>query len=362
MKICLICVEIFAWGKYGGFGRSTRMLGRELAKHGIEVAAVVPRRAGQSPVEILDGIRALSFEPNRPLSAFQLFKEADADIYHSQEPSFSTFLAQLAMPTRKHIVTCRDTRDLHDWWLEFTYPSLSYLQVLSNFIYEDNILVKNAVRRADACYVAANFLAAKSRRKYKLKVDPEFLPSPIPFPSQVKKSETPLVCFVGRFDRRKRPKLFFELARHFPDVHFVAAGTGRDHGWAQKLRSSYKDLPNLEFTGFLDQFSNDSLTDLLGRSWILVNTSVREGLPTSFVEAALHGCAILSGIDPDGFASQFGFHVKDGDFIAGLKHLLGNNAWAKLGSEARDYTTRMFSVEGSIQQHMKIYGDLVAHE
>jgi hypothetical protein len=45
-------VEIFAWGKYGGFGRATRIIGRELVKRGYEVYAVVPRRPGQKPVEL----------------------------------------------------------------------------------------------------------------------------------------------------------------------------------------------------------------------------------------------------------------------------------------------------------------------
>src|SRR5687767_894312 len=92
MKVCLISVEIFAWGKYGGFGRSTRMIGRELARRGVEVTAVVPRRAGQAAVEFLDGIRVLGFDPREPLSAIDLYHQADADIYHSQEPSFGTYL------------------------------------------------------------------------------------------------------------------------------------------------------------------------------------------------------------------------------------------------------------------------------
>jgi len=50
MKICLVCVEIFAWDKYGGFGRATRTIGRELAKRGHEIFAVVPRRTGQQAV------------------------------------------------------------------------------------------------------------------------------------------------------------------------------------------------------------------------------------------------------------------------------------------------------------------------
>ena len=48
------------------------------------------------------------FDPRRPFSALELFRQADADIYHSQEPSFGTYLAQRAMPDRKHVVTFRD--------------------------------------------------------------------------------------------------------------------------------------------------------------------------------------------------------------------------------------------------------------
>jgi len=76
MKICLICVEIFAWGKYGGFGRATRMIGRELVKRGLDVYAVVPRRQGQKSVENLDGIMVLGFSPAFPWTAKRLFRKS----------------------------------------------------------------------------------------------------------------------------------------------------------------------------------------------------------------------------------------------------------------------------------------------
>ena len=66
MKICLICVEIFAWGKYGGFGRATRLLGKELVKRGFAVYAVVPRRKGQKKFEDVDGIQVLSYPMHNP--------------------------------------------------------------------------------------------------------------------------------------------------------------------------------------------------------------------------------------------------------------------------------------------------------
>ncbi len=359
MKICLISVEIFAWGKYGGFGRSTRMIGRELAKRGVNVTAIVPRRAGQKPEEILDGIRVLGFESDRPFSAIDLIRKADADIYHSQEPSFGTFLAQRTMPKRKHIVTFRDTRDMKDWWIEFIYPSLSYTQVISNFIYEDNFLVHNAVRKADQRFTAAKMLIPKARKKYKLPHDPEFLPSPIPFADTTRKSETPLVCFVARLDRRKRPHIFFDLARQFPKVQFEAIGAGRDSSWERKLKSHYGDLPNLNIRGFIDQFGGEDLSELLSKSWILVNTSARESLPTTFIEAAAHGCAILSEIDPDGFTSNFGWHVKNNDYANGLCHLLENYRWKTLGEQGMAYARENYNVPVSLAKHIEIYHELL---
>lgn len=359
MKVCLICVEIFAWGKYGGFGRSTRMLGRELVKRGIEVTAVIPRREGQKEVEMLDGIRVLGFSRFNPFSMLKLFREADADIYHSQEPSFGTYLAQVAMPDRKHIVTFRDTRFFHDWWLEFIYPSKNYFQVLINYLYEDNFLVSQAVQHADFHAATANFLISKAQKKYGLQTEPVFLPSPIPFLEKIQKSGRPLVCFVGRLDRRKRPQIFFELARKFPEVQFVAIGAGQDGNLDLKLYKQYGDIKNLEIVGFLDQFGGDELINLLGKSWILVNTSVREGLPTSFIEAAGHGCAIMSEIDPDDFSSRFGYHVKNGNYVAGLQYLLADSHWRELGTLGSRHAKGLFELRKSIQTHMEIYENIL---
>ena len=208
MRVCLISVEIFSWGKYGGFGRATRLIGGELAKRGIPVTAVVPRRKGQGAVENLDGIRVLSFLPGDFLTATRLFREADADIYHSQEPSTGTYLAQRAMPDRKHVMTFRDPRDFKDWGIELKLPSLNYAQVLANWIYEDNWLVKRAVQRGDAWFTIGKYLIPKVKAKYEMKGEPEFLPTPVPVPEKVIKAETPTVCYVNRWDRRKRPDIF----------------------------------------------------------------------------------------------------------------------------------------------------------
>ena len=358
MRVCLISVEIFAWGKYGGFGRATRMIGRELVKRGVEVTAIVPRRKDQRPVEELDGIRVLGFKPKELLSATDLFRQANADIYHSEEPSLGTYLAMKAMPDRKHIVTFRDPRDTQDWRTEFRLPSLNPAQVIANWLYEDNWLVQDAVRRAHGWYAAAKMIIPKARVKYRLPADPEFLPTPVDVSLHVQKATRPTACFVSRWDKRKRPEIFFELARAFPNVHFLAAGHSRNPEWDGYLRKKYIDLPNLEMLGFIDQFRSNELTELLDRSWILINTAAREGLPNAFIEAAAHGCAILAAVDPDGFASNFGYLVQDDDFAGGLNILLENDRWQQLASQGYAYVRETFALDKAIDRHLSIYENL----
>jgi glycosyltransferase involved in cell wall biosynthesis len=351
-------MEIFAWGKHGGYGRATRIIGRELVRRGLEVYAVVPRRGHQRPLEVLDGITVLSFPPGRPWRAAALLRQCNAQIYHSQEPSFATVLAQSAAPHGKHVVTLRDTRDRRDWMTELRFPSLNRLQVVGNKLYEDNPLVQRAVRRAHRVYCAADFLRIKAQRKYRLPGPPELLPTPVRVPERVVKADQPTVCFLARWDRRKRPELFLDLAVRFPRVHFIALGTSRDQEYERRLRERYANLPNLEMPGYIDQFASDAVDRILERSWILVNTSVREGLPNAFLEAAAQGCAILSAVDPDGFASRFGIQVQKDDFAGGLQDLLTDNRWRTRGELARCHILSTFELESAIQRHLSIYREL----
>jgi glycosyltransferase involved in cell wall biosynthesis len=359
MKICLISVEIFAWGKYGGFGRATRTIGRELARLGYDVHAVVPLRNEQRPVEELDGITVHGFPPMRPWEARKLLKDIDADIYHSCEPSMATYFAQQVRPHRKHMVTVRDPRDSRDWWMEFTRPSLSYLQVIHNYLYENNPLVRRSVVRMDAIYTIAKCLVPKVKRMYRPNVDPEFLPTPVHVPTSYRKNENPTVCYMARLDRRKRPELFLSLAAKFPDVEFIAAGMSRDAKYERYLRDKYAHLPNLEMTGFIDQFSSDRHAVTLEQSWTMVNTATREALPNSFIEAMSFGCAILSAVNPDNVASEFGHHAVNDDFAAGLSALLAEDRWKTNGRRGYEYTLSTFEMARSIARHVSIYENLL---
>ena len=360
MHVCLTCIELFGDSIYGGFGRATRIIGRELHRRGVRVSVVVPRRSPTRPDRYeLDGMSVHQYHPDRPWQAVGMYRSLGADIYHSQDTSVGTALAQVAAPSAAHLVTFRDPMDRGDWRVESDYARMPRVgwALYRGFI--TNPFVSIAVRRADARYCAAEFLIPKATRLYRLRRPPGFLPTPVELPAKVTKAASPTVCFVGRWEGRKRVELFFELAERCPDVEFVAVGGARDPIRDRALRDRYGGIPNLRMTGVLDQFATPAWSEALGASWVLVNTSAREGLPTAFIEAAAHRCAILSFTDPDGFATRFGVKAQEGRLEEGLRDLLRDNLWAALGEAGRTFVERVFSIDHAMDAHLRAYESAV---
>lgn len=362
MRVCLICVEFFI-NKSGGFGRAARTIGRELARHGVEVYAIVPRQGDQGPREVHDGVTVLGFPKSRPWEAERLSREVDADVYHSCEPSMITVFAMRAMPEKKHVITFRDPRDREDWRKELERPARSRAQVGSNWLFEANPLVRRAVRRADGVYSTARYLVPKIKRIYG--VESEFLPTPVNVPDTVQKAEVPTVGWLARWDRVKRPEVFLQLVERFPDVHFRFGGSALDEDWARHLKETYGAAPNLDWVGRIDQFRDpEAHTRFLGGAWIMVNASTKEALPNAFIEAGAHRCALLAGLDSDGFASEFGYHARPAgkavypeaeEFSRGLAWLLEQDRWRALGERAYEHVRSTFETDVAIRRHIEMY-------
>jgi glycosyltransferase involved in cell wall biosynthesis len=172
-----------------------------------------------------------------------------------------------------------------------------------------------------------------------------FLPNIIDIePGEVIKSEKPTVVFLARLDPYKRPWLFVELARHFPDVEFIFLGKPHFKGegaWEPN------NLPNnVQLMGHVD---GKEKIRILSSAWVLINTSIHEGLAVSFQEALKCETPLLSCLDPENVVSRFGIYVGRYDgtgmegipkFIEGLTHLLENKELrTRLGKEGREWVT-----------------------
>ena len=171
-----------------------------------------------------------------------------------------------------------------------------------NYLTEAGFFVRRAVQKADGVFCPAHFLKEKVKRLYGLKILPSLLPNLIDVPAALpEKSDRPTLTFVARWDKRKRPWMFLELASMFPDYRFVAVGQGSasaESGFDARLRRRYRDVPNLEMPGLINRFREpERMHRLLSDTWVFVSTAVREGLPLTFLEAAAYGCPIVSSVD-----------------------------------------------------------------
>jgi glycosyltransferase involved in cell wall biosynthesis len=309
---------------------------------------------GELPEEKSEGflIKRLSF---KEMFSKKTYTSLDIAIYHSQNQNLITLLAELFEPKKKHVITCRDPRNFYDWCVEFRYATLRRkLKTPISYLFEEGLIGTLAVRKADVVGVPAYFLKQKVKKMHFLKKEPLFLPNieeiPVKIPS---KSKTLTVCYIGRLEKRKRPEIVLSLAEKFPLVTFNIIGTSEEKKRYDYLKSLAPK--NVIFKGELNKFTNKEFFKTIDKSWILINTAAREGLPVSFVEAGGRGCAILSYVNPDDFALQYGYHAKELDFEKGLHYLLEKNKWKQLGKKGHDYVYANYRKEQAIKKHIGLY-------
>ncbi|WP_171974658.1 glycosyltransferase family 4 protein [Leptolyngbya sp. 'hensonii'] len=122
----------------------------------------------------------------------------------------------------------------------------------------------------------------------------------------VQKFTKPTVIVVGRLDPIKRPWLAVALAEKFPTVDFIFLGENHFKGaggWEAEA------LPaNVQMLGHVD---GEQKAQLMSSAWVLLNTSIHEGLPVTFQESLAWETPIISCVNPDQVTAHFGIFVGD---------------------------------------------------
>lgn len=163
-------------------------------------------------------------------------------------------------------------------------------------------------------------------------------------PDGVAKSARPSVIFLARMDPVKRPWLFTELARDFPEVDFLLAG--KNHFTGPGSWQPENLAPNVKLLGHIE---GEEKRRVVASAWVLINTSIHEGLPVSMQETLACGVPQLSTLDPEQTTSRFGIFVgkHGGDGLAalpalreGLRRLITDHALReRLGTAGRAWVT-----------------------
>ena len=113
------------------------------------------------------------------------------------------------------------------------------------------------------------------------------------------------ILWVGKSDERtKRPSLILELARRLPEYDFVVIMTEAVPDTFEQCVKEAGDLPNVTL---VDRVPFQHIEQYFATAKLHVNTSVFEGFPNTFLQAAKYGLPTLAlNVDPGEMLSRHG--------------------------------------------------------
>lgn len=360
IKVGLIIDEFFgALGTaYGGYGFLAR---RHIAKY-------IPNEDFQVDVLLGRGKRFIFAEqnqvddvivyrlPRRKWFAERWLKKQDYDIYLSIELTYSYILENECNKNKKLILWIQDPRPMYEWDEINTvklFPETSYFD---QKIYD---LVHKWYQEDRVKFISqGHFLNQKAKDLYNLNDDVpiQYLPNPIDIQDEFNfdtYKKRNLIIFLGRIESVKRGWIFCEIAKKLPEYQFYILGqTFREGEKNSEIMKNYYEVENLHFIGHVD---GDEKTQYLKDAKILVNTSIHEALPISFLEALSFGTLLVSNRNPEELTEKFGIHVGEvlGDgfdkvdiFIDAIQKLMSDDALRHmLGKQAIQYINDRHNVE-----------------
>nr|WP_218954825.1 glycosyltransferase family 4 protein [Acinetobacter sp. YH01025] len=369
IKVALIVDEYFgALGTaYGGYGfLARRYISKYLPDSEIEIEVLLGKGKYnfKSEANVVDGINVYKL-PRRKWFASHWLSKKDYSIYLSIELTYSYVLECEKNIDKKLILWIQDPRPQYEWDEINTvklFPEPSYY---NQKIYD---LVHEWYKRGRVKFVTqGHFLNEKAIDLYDLdcNVEIEYLPNPIDIdPNYIYsyKNKENIIIFLGRIESVKRGWLFCEIAKKMPQYQFYVLGkTFRDDGENSKIIQPYLELPNLHFAGHVD---GEVKASYLKRAKILINTSIHEALPISFLEALSYGVLIVSNRNPENLTEKFGVHVGDvlGDgfdkvdlYCSAVNKLMNDDILQKqLAVKAIQYINEVHTVERFVKNTRKI--------
>jgi glycosyltransferase involved in cell wall biosynthesis len=347
----------------GGAEVQQSILARALVRAGYRVS-MISLDFGQPQRVLLDGVmvhkayrpdaglRVLRFIHPRITVMWRAMRAVDADVYYQRCSAMLTALVAVfcrSYGKRSIFASACD--------LDFVPGRQPIRYLRDRWLFErglarvDRIVVQNATQQQNC---RANYGRESTQ-----------IPSCYELPASVSPGTGDCVLWVASMRERdyKRPELFLELARRMPRRRFVMiGGAGGDAGNAcfERIRNEAAAIPNVEFTGFLPLARVEPYFD---RARILVNTSVHEGMPNTFLQAWARGVPTVAFVDT-------GARLRDEplcrvverveEAAAEVERLFTDEAhWARASARCREYFGSTHSTSKVLERFERLLGELV---
>ena len=359
IKVGLLIDEFFggAGTGFGGYGFLARYF----------IAKCLPNAEIQVDVLLGKGKRAFSVTqfhednvnlyglPRKKWFAKRWLKKQKYDVYLSVELTNDWVLKNETNPDTKLILWIQDPRPQYEWDEIKTMTLMPEPCYYNQRIYD---LVHQWYQKNRIKFITqAKCLNQKAIDLYNLDEDVPitYVPNPIEMDADFdvktyKKHDK--IIFLGRLEDVKRGWLFCEIAKKLPEYEFYVLGkanVSKEKGIA--IFEKYKDLPNLHFEGLV---VGEKKKQFLKEAKILINTSIHEALPVSFLEALSYGVCLVSNRNPDSLTEKFGVWTGDvlGDgfdkvdlYVKAVKKIMENEPLRQeIAQKARDYVLKNHNI------------------
>jgi glycosyltransferase involved in cell wall biosynthesis len=225
----------------------------------------------------------------------------------------------------------------------------------------DTALFQYGVRHASAIVTQTQDQARTLQRAYARVPTSVISNFHAPSPTSMK-SQRFTVVWVANLKPLKRPEAFIRLARELAqfDISFKMIGRGDPSSWCRGTLEQIANTRNIEYLGELEQ---EEVNSQLASAHLLVNTSVYEGLPNTFIQAWMHEVPTVTlGVDPDGMITQrgLGYCAPDFDRLVAqvLRYSHDRQTLRADGARARDFAMKQFSMNNAHDLSMIVEGVL----
>ena len=315
VRVGLIIDEFFggAGTAFGGYGFLARRIIAKYTNNNdvkIDVLLGKGRKHFVAQKQNVDDVNLFRL-PRRFLFAQWWLQRKNYDVYLSIELVDDYVLKHVINKNKKLILWIQDPRPIYEWDEIETVKLFPEVNYYNQKVYDlvHHWFLAERVRFVSQAY----FLNQKAIDLYRLPLDTDiqYLPNPVDIdysitPDIPKKNQ---VIFLGRIESVKRGWLFCEIAKMMPEYEFYVLGqTFREKDKNSAVLANYMDIPNLHFAGHVDGAKKEQF---LRESKILVNTSIHEALPVSFLEALSYGVTLVSNRNPEELTSKFGIWTGD---------------------------------------------------
>jgi glycosyltransferase involved in cell wall biosynthesis len=362
IRVCLVSPKAYPLfnpeckGIIGGAEVDLYLLAVELAKDPQYDVGFITADYGQNAVEVVDNvkvIKSLDFKKNALNGAIQVWramKLSDADIYVQEAVSEGTFLVSLFCKLRKKVFVYRTAHqdECNGSYLK-RHPLRGRL-FMTALRWADVVLTQNNIDR-DNLLKTSHLDSTVVRGGHHM--------------PELAHTEREFVLWVARSADFKRPRLFLDLARQFPNEKFVmiCSKAWGDSNYDQ-LAADAKKIANI---AFFQQVPFQDLSDYFNRAKVFVCTSQSEGFPNTYIHAWTNGTPILSlEVNPDGILDQFacGICCKGdlGQLADSLRSLLTDSRYVELGRNARRYAEEFHDIEKVTREYKKLFNNVIGSD